>query len=163
MRRISTTSGLSNNKYIRESTTDSDLTMENSNLSRGSGHHTNMLRLNVDDTLFDNDSGRNTFYLNQDNSSDESSALETYHSSLNRNLIDPIIERTGDNCLSEENNISGITWLNDANGSSLVIGTDYGIMKWEINSSARREVLLVMISVKELKKYEIKGRNAFIA
>lgn len=138
VRRISTGSGQPTNKYIRESTTESDLTMENSNLSRGSGHHTNMLRLNVDDTLFDNDSGRNTFYLNQDNSSDESSALETYHSSLNRGLIDPIIERTGDSCLSEENNISGMTWLNDPNGSSLVIGTDYGIMKWDINSSARR-------------------------
>ncbi|EJS42706.1 YLR149C [Saccharomyces arboricola H-6] len=38
----------------------------------------------------------------------------------------------------EENNISGINWVEDRNGSSLVIGTDYGIMRWNINSWARR-------------------------
>ncbi|EDO19346.1 hypothetical protein Kpol_1036p93 [Vanderwaltozyma polyspora DSM 70294] len=38
----------------------------------------------------------------------------------------------------EENNISGLDWLEDVEGSSLVIGTDYGIMKWNINSWARR-------------------------
>lgn len=39
---------------------------------------------------------------------------------------------------TEENNIAGIDWVEDCNGSSLVIGTDYGIMKWNINSWARR-------------------------
>lgn len=39
---------------------------------------------------------------------------------------------------TEENNIAGIDWVEDSNGSSLVIGTDYGIMKWNINSWARR-------------------------
>lgn len=39
---------------------------------------------------------------------------------------------------TEENNISGIDWIEDRNGSALVIGTDYGIMKWNINSWARR-------------------------
>ncbi|QLL31927.1 hypothetical protein HG536_0C00940 [Torulaspora globosa] len=39
---------------------------------------------------------------------------------------------------TEENNISGIDWVEDCNGCSLVIGTDYGIMKWNINSWARR-------------------------
>lgn len=39
---------------------------------------------------------------------------------------------------TEENHISGIDWLQDEEGSSLVIGTDYGIMKWNINSWARR-------------------------
>ncbi|QLG73894.1 hypothetical protein HG535_0F04060 [Zygotorulaspora mrakii] len=39
---------------------------------------------------------------------------------------------------TEENNISGIDWIEDRCGSSLVIGTDYGIMKWNINSWARR-------------------------
>ncbi|SMN20679.1 similar to Saccharomyces cerevisiae YLR149C Putative protein of unknown function [Maudiozyma saulgeensis] len=138
VRRISTASGQCGNKIIHDMNNESDIKMDSSNLSRGSGHHSNMLRLNVDDTLFDNESGRNAFYLNQDNSSDDSSALETYHSSLNRSLIDPIIERSGDSCLSEENNISGITWLNDRDGNSLIIGTDYGIVKWNINSSARR-------------------------
>ncbi|CAB4254803.1 similar to Saccharomyces cerevisiae YLR149C Putative protein of unknown function [Maudiozyma barnettii] len=138
VRRISTASGQCGNKFIQDANNDSDIKIDSSNLSRGSGHHSNMLRLNVDDTLFDNEGGRNAFYLNPDNSSDDSSALETYHSSLNRSLIDPIIERTGDSCLSEENNISGITWLNDRDGNSLIIGTDYGIVKWNINSSARR-------------------------
>lgn len=39
---------------------------------------------------------------------------------------------------TEENNVAGIDWVEDRNGSSLVIGTDYGIMKWNINSWARR-------------------------
>lgn len=39
---------------------------------------------------------------------------------------------------TEENNISGIDWVEDRNGSSLIIGTDYGIMRWNINSWARR-------------------------
>lgn len=39
---------------------------------------------------------------------------------------------------TEENNIAGINWVEDSNGSSLIIGTDYGIMKWNINSWARR-------------------------
>ncbi|CCK67968.1 Gid11p KNAG_0A02790 [Huiozyma naganishii CBS 8797] len=38
----------------------------------------------------------------------------------------------------DENNISGIDWVEDANGDSLVIGTDYGIFKWNVNSWARR-------------------------
>lgn len=38
----------------------------------------------------------------------------------------------------EECNISGIEWLRDREGSSLVIGTDYGIIKWNINYWARR-------------------------
>ncbi|CAR25088.1 Gid11p [Lachancea thermotolerans CBS 6340] len=38
----------------------------------------------------------------------------------------------------EENSISGIDWMDDEEGSSLIIGTDYGIMKWNINSWARR-------------------------
>ncbi|SCU89664.1 LAFA_0E19878g1_1 [Lachancea sp. 'fantastica'] len=38
----------------------------------------------------------------------------------------------------DENNISGIDWMEDEDGSSLVIGTDYGIIKWKINSWARR-------------------------
>ncbi|KAG0676568.1 hypothetical protein C6P43_004120 [Kluyveromyces marxianus] len=38
----------------------------------------------------------------------------------------------------EECNISGIEWLRDQEGSSLVIGTDYGIIKWNINYWARR-------------------------
>lgn len=38
----------------------------------------------------------------------------------------------------EECNISGIEWLQDEEGSSLVIGTDYGIIKWNINYWARR-------------------------
>lgn len=36
------------------------------------------------------------------------------------------------------NNISGIDWIDNENGSSLIIGTQYGIMKWNINSWARR-------------------------
>lgn len=40
--------------------------------------------------------------------------------------------------LTEENNVAGIDWVEDRNGSSLVIGSDYGIMKWNINSWARR-------------------------
>ncbi|CEP61389.1 Gid11p LALA0_S03e01772g [Lachancea lanzarotensis] len=39
---------------------------------------------------------------------------------------------------NDENNISGIDWMEDEEGSSLVIGTDYGIIKWKINSWARR-------------------------
>lgn len=39
---------------------------------------------------------------------------------------------------TEENNIAGIDWVEDCSGSSLIIGTDYGIMKWNINSWARR-------------------------
>ncbi|SCV05353.1 LANO_0H05622g1_1 [Lachancea nothofagi CBS 11611] len=39
---------------------------------------------------------------------------------------------------TDENSISGIDWMDDEEGSSLVIGTDYGIMKWNINSWARR-------------------------
>ncbi|CCF59617.1 hypothetical protein KAFR_0H02080 [Kazachstania africana CBS 2517] len=40
---------------------------------------------------------------------------------------------------TEENNICGVDWIEDnLNGSSLVIGTDYGIMRWNINSWARR-------------------------
>ncbi|SCU93949.1 LADA_0G05710g1_1 [Lachancea dasiensis] len=39
---------------------------------------------------------------------------------------------------NDENSISGIDWMEDEEGSSLVIGTDYGIMKWNINSWARR-------------------------
>ncbi|SCV04634.1 LAMI_0H17700g1_1 [Lachancea mirantina] len=38
----------------------------------------------------------------------------------------------------EENHISGIDWMDDAEGSALVVGTGYGIMKWNINSWARR-------------------------
>lgn len=38
----------------------------------------------------------------------------------------------------EENNISGIDWVQDQEGNSLVIGTDYGIIKWNINSWARK-------------------------
>ncbi|AET39279.1 Gid11p Ecym_4212 [Eremothecium cymbalariae DBVPG len=38
----------------------------------------------------------------------------------------------------EENSISGIDWVQDQEGSSLIIGTDYGIIKWNINSWARR-------------------------
>ncbi|AGO13719.1 AaceriAGL153Cp [[Ashbya] aceris (nom. inval.)] len=40
--------------------------------------------------------------------------------------------------LFEENSISGIDWVQDQEGSSLIIGTDYGIIKWNINSWARR-------------------------
>lgn len=43
-----------------------------------------------------------------------------------------------DTDFSEENNIAGINWVGDSSGSSLIIGTDYGIMKWNINSWARR-------------------------
>lgn len=43
-----------------------------------------------------------------------------------------------ENELGDENNISGIDWIQDRNGSSLIIGTDYGIIKWNINSWARR-------------------------
>lgn len=43
-----------------------------------------------------------------------------------------------ENELGDENNISGIDWIQDCNGSSLIIGTDYGIIKWNINSWARR-------------------------
>lgn len=43
-----------------------------------------------------------------------------------------------DSDFSEENNIAGINWVEDYGGSSLIIGTDYGIMKWNINSWARR-------------------------
>lgn len=39
---------------------------------------------------------------------------------------------------TEENHISGIDWMEDGEGSSLIIGTEYGIMKWNINSWARR-------------------------
>ncbi|AMD19009.1 HBR108Cp [Eremothecium sinecaudum] len=48
----------------------------------------------------------------------------------------PFITTTAD--YFEENSISGIDWIQDAEGSSLVIGTDYGIIKWNINSWARR-------------------------
>ncbi|AQZ15872.1 YLR149C [Zygosaccharomyces parabailii] len=43
-----------------------------------------------------------------------------------------------DTDFTEENNIAGIDWVEDSSGSSLIIGTDYGIMKWNINSWARR-------------------------
>ncbi|GAV50391.1 hypothetical protein ZYGR_0U02470 [Zygosaccharomyces rouxii] len=43
-----------------------------------------------------------------------------------------------DTDFTEENNIAGINWVDDYSGSSLIIGTDYGIMKWNINSWARR-------------------------
>lgn len=50
----------------------------------------------------------------------------------------PVITTQESNEFSEENNISGIDWVEDRNGSSLIIGTDYGIMRWNINSWARR-------------------------
>ncbi|QHS74886.1 Gid11p SPAR_L01970 [Saccharomyces paradoxus] len=50
----------------------------------------------------------------------------------------PVITTQESNEFLEENNISGIDWVEDRNGSSLIIGTDYGIMRWNINSWARR-------------------------
>ncbi|CAI4046207.1 Gid11p SKDI_12G1940 [Saccharomyces kudriavzevii IFO 1802] len=49
-----------------------------------------------------------------------------------------VVSTQENNEFLEENNISGIDWVEDRNGSSLIIGTDYGIMRWNINSWARR-------------------------
>lgn len=40
---------------------------------------------------------------------------------------------------SDENNISGVDWISDdTGGGSLLIGTDFGIVNWKIDSQARR-------------------------
>lgn len=39
---------------------------------------------------------------------------------------------------TEETNISGLDWVEDFDGSSIVIGSHYGVIKWGINSWARR-------------------------
>ncbi|CAI1606105.1 hypothetical protein SEUBUCD646_0L02130 [Saccharomyces eubayanus] len=49
-----------------------------------------------------------------------------------------VVSTQENNEFLEENNISGVDWVEDRNGSSLIIGTDYGIMRWNINSWARR-------------------------
>lgn len=60
-----------------------------------------------------------------------------YDTSLREMAIDTVTSYSNSD-FTEENNIAGIDWVEDRNGSSLVIGTDYGIMKWNINSWARR-------------------------
>ena len=59
-------------------------------------------------------------------------------SSPARTIRNNVILNYSNSTFIEENNISGIDWVEDENGSALVIGTDYGIMKWNINSWARR-------------------------
>ncbi|CCH58214.1 hypothetical protein TBLA_0A04180 [Henningerozyma blattae CBS 6284] len=39
---------------------------------------------------------------------------------------------------TDESNISGLDWIEDENSSSLIIGSHYGVLKWNINSWARR-------------------------
>lgn len=138
IRRISTSSNSEESIKNYKSNIDPEITMDSSTFDRGSGYHSNILRQNIEDTLFDDEGEGNAYYSHPEDSSDNSSVLDNYEPRINRNLIDPIIEYSNDNCLTEENNISGINWVNDNDGSSLVIGTDYGIIKWKINSWARR-------------------------
>ena len=83
---------------------------------------------------------RNNDYMNSNDDTFYSGSYDTvtntlYHSPTfnERTVLD-----FPDNELGEENNISGIDWIQDRSGSSLIIGTDYGIIKWNINSWARR-------------------------
>lgn len=62
----------------------------------------------------------------------------TFPPSHNRDLLRDTVAQYSTIDFTEENNISGLTWMEDTEASSLAIGTDYGIMKWNINSWARR-------------------------
>ncbi|SSD59420.1 uncharacterized protein SCODWIG_01181 [Saccharomycodes ludwigii] len=44
----------------------------------------------------------------------------------------------GNIIISEDNDISGIDWVQNGNGSSLLIGTSFGIYKWNVDSWSRR-------------------------
>lgn len=55
------------------------------------------------------------------------------YTNYNDDIVDTSVQQ------SDENNISGIDWISDdTGGGSLLIGTDFGIVNWKIDSQARR-------------------------
>lgn len=110
-----------NNQRSGNSLFDDLLTNESRYLARPSRNRSNDYMNNNDDTFYSGpyDTVTNTLYHSP-----------TFNE---RTVLD-----FPDNEFGEENNISGIDWIQDRSGSSLIIGTDYGIIKWNINSWARR-------------------------
>lgn len=101
----------------------------------------------IDGDLMDEGSLRVNLNPERDNMVEENTLLESISQGHGDNTTYPVggrFERTSLDFdypspdVTDENNISGIDWIEDSNGSSLIIGTDYGIMKWNINSWARR-------------------------
>lgn len=110
-----------NSQRARNSFFDDLLTNESRYLTRHSRNRNNDYMNNNDDTFYSGpyDTVTNTLYHSP-----------TFNE---RTVLD-----FPDSEFGEENNISGIDWIQDRSGSSLIIGTDYGIIKWNINSWARR-------------------------
>ncbi|CCD26013.2 Gid11p NDAI_0G02380 [Naumovozyma dairenensis CBS 421] len=112
---------------------DEDEDQDGEDNSMNTTRHT---RHNVTGLLDDDDEETNNYAVfDNDDLYDAYNDINSTNIPRTRNNV---ILNYSNNDYTEENNISGIDWVQDNSGSSLVIGTDYGIMKWNINSWARR-------------------------
>ena len=150
VRRFSTTSNNADDKdYLFDDKDNFPIDPEISTSDNVSGSNGQRVRNSLFDDILTNESryltrqsrgSGNNDYMNSNDDTFYSGPFEVVTNTLYHSPT--YNERTvlnfPDNEFGEENNISGIDWIQDRNGSSLIIGTDYGIIKWNINSWARR-------------------------
>ena len=148
VRIISTSSDPGDNTPLMTPNLDTDITRAQSAWEREAPYRPNSQAFRLEEFLSDNDDFENTYAqfpddipVGETNNIVENriaSSFRPLRTSHNRGGTSEPPGRHSNNCLTEENNISGLSWMNDTEGSSLIIGTDYGIMKWNIDPYSRR-------------------------
>ena len=148
VRRISTSSDIGDNTPLMTSGVDSDITRAQSAWEREVSSRPSSQPFRLEEFLSDDDEFDDTYAqlsevgqrLDPTNIVENRlpSTFRPFRTAHFRGNTNEILGRHTNNCLTEENNISGLSWMNDSEGSSLIVGTDYGIMKWNIDTYSRR-------------------------